>query len=166
MASIRSVNIGSSEPNRARRGHPPTGFHKRPVTEAVVRAPGPRIGGLGSGLVGDVIGEAKYHGGDLQAVYAVAREELDAWGAELGADLPDGAFAENLTTAGLDVDAGRVGDRWAIRRRGRPRGHRPADPVRHLREPDGGARVDPPVHRGRPFRRVPAGRLGRHRAAR
>ena len=35
-------------------------------------------------------------------------------GAELGVELPDGAFAENLTTSGLDVDAGRVGDRWAV----------------------------------------------------
>ena len=28
--------------------------------------------------------------------------------------LADGAFGENLTTAGLDVDASRVGDRWAV----------------------------------------------------
>ena len=114
MAQVRSVNLGAFEPNLARRGHPPTGFHKTPVPHAEVRAPGPRVGGLGSGLVGDVIGEPRYHGGDLQAVYAVAREELDAWGDRIGRELPDGAFAENLTTTGVDVDAGRIGDRWSV----------------------------------------------------
>jgi MOSC domain-containing protein YiiM len=56
----------------------------------------------------------KHHGGDQQAVYAFAREELDAWGEWLGRLLPDGMFGENLTTRGLDVDAGLVGERWAV----------------------------------------------------
>ena len=39
------------------------------AAEAVaVRAPGPMHGGLGSGLVGDTIGNPKVHGGDDQAV--------------------------------------------------------------------------------------------------
>lgn len=109
-ARIRSVNAGAAEPNRARRGGGPTGFRKLPVAEAVLRAPGEE----GSGVVGDVIGNRRIHGGDRQAVYAFAREELDAWEVRLGRDLPDGAFAENLTVTGLDVDAGRVGDRWAV----------------------------------------------------
>ena len=45
----------------------------------MVRAPGPMDGGVGSGLVGDIIGNQKVHGGDDQAVYAYAREDLDAW---------------------------------------------------------------------------------------
>ena len=109
-ARIESVNVGSAEPNPARRGGGVTGFRKRPVGSAVLRAPGP----VGSGLEGDVIGNARHHGGDDQAVYAYAREELDAWERRLGRDLPGGAFAENLTLRGLDVDAGRIGDRWAI----------------------------------------------------
>ncbi|MGL5861677.1 MAG: MOSC domain-containing protein, partial [Phycicoccus sp.] len=44
----------------------------------------------------------------------VAREELDWWGAELGRDLHDGMFGENLTTDGLDVDAAVVGERWRV----------------------------------------------------
>jgi MOSC domain-containing protein YiiM len=109
-ARVRSVNVGSAEPNPARRGGGATGFRKRPVEAAVLRAPGAE----GSGLEGDVIGNPRFHGGDRQAVYAYAREELDAWEQRLGRDLPDGAFAENLTMSGIDVDASRIGDRWAI----------------------------------------------------
>jgi MOSC domain-containing protein YiiM len=109
-ARIQSVNVGSAEPNPARRGGGVTGFGKRPVEAAVLRAPGPG----GSGLEGDVIGNPRFHGGDRQAVYAYAREELDAWEERLGLALPDGAFAENLTVRGLDVDGGRIGDRWAV----------------------------------------------------
>ncbi len=65
-------------------------------------------------MVGDAIGSTKHHGGETQAVYAVAREELDRWGRELGRDLPDGMFGENLTTSGLDVDAAEVGEQWRV----------------------------------------------------
>lgn len=108
--SVLSVNVGIEEPNPARRGRGRTGFGKRPVEAAEVRAPGAQ----GSGVVGDFIGGTTFHGGDLKAVYAFAREELDLWEQRLGRALPPGAFAENLTTAGLDVDAGQVGDRWAV----------------------------------------------------
>lgn len=56
----------------------------------------------------------RHHGGSGQAVYAVAREELDWWGGELDRDLRDGMFGENLTTVGLDVDAAVVGERWRV----------------------------------------------------
>jgi MOSC domain-containing protein YiiM len=112
-ARIRSVNAGDPEPNRANRVRV-TGFGKRPVDHAELRPPGPKRGGLGSGLVGDFIGNTGHHGGDRQAVYAFAREELDAWERRLDRALPDGAFAENLTTEGLDVDAARPGDQWTV----------------------------------------------------
>ena len=79
-----------------------------------VRAPGPKHGGLGSGLVGDFIGDGKHHGGDTQAVYAFQREDLDAWQERLGRDLPNGFFGENLTTTGIDVNDARVGEVWRI----------------------------------------------------
>jgi MOSC domain-containing protein YiiM len=110
---VRSVNVGHREPNPAKRVGV-TGHGKQPVDAAELRSPGPKHGGLGSGLVGDFIGDVRSHGGDRQAVYAFAREELDAWEHRLGRDLPDGSFGENLTIEGLDVDAGRAGDRWAI----------------------------------------------------
>lgn len=112
-AVLRSVNVGAAEPSTAKRVGV-TGFRKRPVESAVLRAPGPKHGGLGSGLQGDFIGDVEHHGGDRQAVYLFAREELDAWEERLADRLPDGAFGENLTTVGLDVDGARVGDRWRV----------------------------------------------------
>jgi MOSC domain-containing protein YiiM len=113
VAVVLSVNVGLPEPNPAK-DVPHTGIAKRPVESALLRAPGPKHGGLGSGLVGDFVGDVESHGGDQQAVYAVAREELDVWGGRLGRELPDGMFGENLTTHGFDVDAQRIGARWAV----------------------------------------------------
>jgi len=94
---------------------PTTGIDKRPIDGAVaVRAPGPRRGGLGSVLVGDVIGNPKFHGGDDQAVYAYAREDLDAWQLELDRELPNGMFGENVTTSGIDVTGAVIGERWRV----------------------------------------------------
>ncbi|WP_343997581.1 MOSC domain-containing protein [Streptomyces thermocarboxydovorans] len=91
-----------------------TGIDKRPVDGPVrVAAPGPKGVG-GSGLAGDAVCETRYHGGDDQAVYAVAREDLDAWERELGRPLANGAFGENLTTEGIDVSGALIGERWGI----------------------------------------------------
>ena len=96
-------------------GGPKTGIDKRPINEAVaVRAPGPMRGGLGSGIVGDVIGNRKLHGGDDQAVYAYAREDLDTWAAHLDRELTNGMFGENLTTTGVDVTGAVIGERWRV----------------------------------------------------
>lgn len=111
-AAVRSVNAGPlAEVPGMRR---PSAIHKLPVDRIEVRDPGPKRGGLGSGVVGDEIGSRKHHGGETQAVYAVAREELDRWAAELGRDLADGMFGENLTTRGIDVDAAEVGEQWRV----------------------------------------------------
>ncbi|WP_040385162.1 MOSC domain-containing protein [Demetria terragena] len=111
-AQVLSVNVGAPSPPLGKGTW--TGIGKQPVAQATVRAPGPKDGGLGSGLVGDFIGDRASHGGDHQAVYAVAREELDFWQTQLGQDLPNGWFGENLTTLGLDVDAAILGQEWAI----------------------------------------------------
>ncbi|GAA2739510.1 MOSC domain-containing protein [Pedococcus aerophilus] len=112
-ARLHSLNIGASEPNPAKKVGV-TGIGKKPVDSATLRAPGPKHGGLGSGVVGDFVADVKHHGGDQQAVYAFAREELDAWQERLGRDLADGLFGENLTTTGLDVDGALLGERWAV----------------------------------------------------
>ncbi|MFD9632517.1 MOSC domain-containing protein [Streptomyces violascens] len=93
-----------------------TGIDKRPVSGAVrVFAPGPK--GVGaSGVEGDDVCDLRHHGGDHQAVYAYAREDLDVWAEELGRDLPNGSFGENLTTYGVDVNDARIGERWRIGR--------------------------------------------------
>ncbi|WP_406831893.1 MOSC domain-containing protein [Pedococcus sp. KACC 23699] len=112
-ARLLSLNIGASEPNPAKKVGV-TGIGKKPVDSATLRAPGPKHGGLGSGVVGDFIADVAHHGGDQQAVYAFAREELDAWQDRLGRELADGLFGENLTTSGLDVDGALLGERWAV----------------------------------------------------
>ncbi|MFP5283398.1 MAG: MOSC domain-containing protein [Actinomycetes bacterium] len=114
MATLVSVNLARPRPNPYKEGLS-TGIDKQPVTGSVeVRAPGPKGTGLGSGLVGDHIGDPRHHGGDTQAVYAVAREDLDDWERRLGRSLPNGFFGENLTTTGLDVNGARLGERWRV----------------------------------------------------
>ncbi|MVA76831.1 MOSC domain-containing protein [Auraticoccus sp. F435] len=111
---VISVNVGRARPNPYKAAHT-TGIEKLPQSGPVeVRAPGPRSGGLGSGVVGDHIGDRRHHGGDVQAVYAFAREDLDRWQHELGRELASGAFGENLTTAGLDLSGCLLGERWRV----------------------------------------------------
>src|SRR5690348_13975897 len=112
-AHLLSLNVGRAEPSTAKNVGV-TGIGKLPVDSAVLRAPGPKHGGLGSGVEGDFLGDTRHHGGDYQAVYAFAREQLDWWGDQLGRELPHGMFGENLTTSGLDVDGALVGERWAV----------------------------------------------------
>ena len=114
MATVHSVNVGQARPtDHSSVGV--TGIDKRPVAHAVeVRAPGAKRDGLGSGLVGDAICDRRYHGGDDQAVYAYAREDLDVWAEALGRPLDNGVFGENLTTAQVDLTAARIGERWRV----------------------------------------------------
>ena len=93
-----------------------SGIDKIPTADPVlVSAPGPKPVG-GSGLDGDSLCDTKNHGGDDQAVYAYAREDLDWWETELGTPLRSGMFGENLTTLGLDVTGALIGERWRIGR--------------------------------------------------
>ncbi|MFD7435113.1 MOSC domain-containing protein [Streptomyces sp. NPDC059861] len=114
---LLSVNLGRAKAVTYT-DHPQgiTGIDKRPVDEPVrVAAPGPK--GVGaSGLAGDAVCHTRHHGGDDQAVYAMAREDLDAWERELGRPLTNGCFGENLTTSGLDVSGALIGERWRIGR--------------------------------------------------
>jgi MOSC domain-containing protein YiiM len=112
---LLSVNLGRPEAvpyTDHREGV--TGIDKQPVDGPVrVAAPGPK--GIGaSGLAGDAVCETRHHGGDDQAVYAVAREDLDEWERVLGRPLANGMFGENLTTEGIDVSGALIGERWAV----------------------------------------------------
>jgi MOSC domain-containing protein YiiM len=114
MANVLTVNLAHPRPN-SDKGSLLTGIDKRPTDDTVtVCAPGPMHGGLGSGLLGDYIGDSQHHGGDDQAVYAYAREDLDVWEQELKRALDNGMFGENFTTAGLDVTGAHVGERWQV----------------------------------------------------
>jgi MOSC domain-containing protein YiiM len=104
-ATIRSVNVGTPRA-WAWAGIGRSAIEKHPVTGPV------RVATLG--LEGDQVGDTVHHGGIDQAVYAFAREDLDQWAEQLGAPIADGMFGENLTTAGLDVNEARVGERWRV----------------------------------------------------
>ncbi|MFC7674624.1 MOSC domain-containing protein [Mycolicibacterium sp. GCM10028919] len=112
MAMVLTVNSAHVGPGvRAAT----TGIDKRPVDGPVeVRPPGAMRGGLGSGLVGDSIGNSKFHGGDDQAVYAYAREDLDVWQGQIDREITNGMFGENVTTSGVDVTNAVIGERWRV----------------------------------------------------
>lgn len=105
MPIVRSVNIGQSKPAEwAEVGA--TSIEKLATPESVT------VGK--EGIVTDTQTDRRHHGGEEQAVYAFAREDLDVWGSRLGVTLRDGQFAENLTTEGIDINAALVGEQWRI----------------------------------------------------
>ncbi|MFC9231276.1 MOSC domain-containing protein [Streptomyces decoyicus] len=111
---LLTVNLGQPIPSEHTDAEGGTGIDKRPVDGPVaVSAPGPKGTG-GSGLAGDTVVDLRHHGGDDQAVYAYAREDLDDWQRELGRELANGFFGENLTTSGVEVTGARIGERWRV----------------------------------------------------
>ena len=84
-----------------------TAIDKRPVA-------GRRAVDAVAGVAGDRVIDTKHHGGRDKAVYAYAREDLDAWGEQLGRALRGGSFGENLTTYGIDVTRAVIGERWQV----------------------------------------------------
>jgi MOSC domain-containing protein YiiM len=105
MPLARSVNVGRPQQHEWA-GIGRTSIEKRSVTGLV--------GVSRLGVDGDQVSDTRNHGGPDQAVYAFAREDLDHWAAELGSDIRDGQFGENLTTEGIDVNEAEVGERWRI----------------------------------------------------
>lgn len=80
-----------------------TSFGKRPVAGAVW------VGR--ANLDGDAQADRKHHGGPDKAVLAYSADHYPLWRDELGmADFPYGAFAENLTIAGLAERQVHIGD--------------------------------------------------------
>lgn len=104
-ACVVSVNVG--RPQRASWA----ALGETAMAKSMVVGP-VRVGVLG--IEGDEVADTRHHGGPDQAVYAFAREDLDWWGEQLGRPLPDGHFAENLTTVGIDVNEAVIGERWRI----------------------------------------------------
>jgi MOSC domain-containing protein YiiM len=83
-----------------------TAIDKRPRSGPVT------IGRLGA--AGDVQVDERHHGGPDQALYAYAREDLDWWTEQLGRELPNGVFGENITSAGLDISGALIGETWRL----------------------------------------------------
>ena len=96
VAQLRTLTVRGREVQ--------TGIFKQPVEGPVA------VGELG--LEGDVQADRRVHGGNDQAVYAYAIEDVAWWESELGRELGPGFFGENLTLRGLDVSGAEPGDRW------------------------------------------------------
>lgn len=113
IGRVVSVNVGRRVPRR-RANVPSTAIDKQSVGRVEVRDPGPKRGGLGSGAVGDEIGDPRHHGGRLQAVYAYAAEDQRWWAEQIGRPIAAGGFGENLTTEGVEMTHALVGELWTI----------------------------------------------------
>ena len=103
---VRSVNVGRARTIDFRDGSDRTAIWKSPVAG--------RIAVRGVNVAGDEQADRSVHGGPDKAVYAYASEDLDWWTATLGRDVEPGTFGENLTTAGLNLAAAVIGQRWAV----------------------------------------------------
>lgn len=83
-----------------------TGIDKRPKLG--------RVSLENDAVEGDQVLDTKNHGGKDQAVYAYAREDADWWEKEIGLEINNGRFGENLTTQDIDVTNAIVGEKWAL----------------------------------------------------
>jgi MOSC domain-containing protein YiiM len=106
MGEVVSVNVGDIDEAPWLGSGQPSAIDKRPVTT--------RVAVRWLGLDGDDQADKHNHGGREQAVYAYAREDLDWWAAQLGGELRDGVFGENLTVRGLDVNGALLGECWRV----------------------------------------------------
>ncbi|MCZ7415710.1 MULTISPECIES: MOSC domain-containing protein [unclassified Streptomyces] len=104
MGRIVSINTGPCvSSDFARRGN--TAINKLPVEGNI------RVTKLG--LAGDEQA-ADFHGGELQAVYAYAREDLDWWSEQLRTPLRNGIFGENIDLAGFDASGAVLAEKWRV----------------------------------------------------
>jgi MOSC domain-containing protein YiiM len=104
--TLESVNVGRPQPVMRNGELTSSAIWKEPLPR--------RVAVRGVNVHGDDQADRSVHGGPDQAVYAYAVEDTAWWEAQLGRPLGPGAFGENLTTRGIDVNAARVGERWAI----------------------------------------------------
>ena len=107
MAKVLTINVAAkihTEPWAGSVGK--TGIDKRPVSGSVRFA--------NNSVANDQVLDTKVHGGYDKAVYAYAREDADWWQAQIGREINNGAFGENLTTQGIDLNACLIGERWQI----------------------------------------------------
>lgn len=109
MSDARLVSLNTGKPREVEwRGQKvSTGIYKSPVNGPVaVRF---------LNLEGDGQADLRVHGGRAKAVYAYPSEHYDFWRIKRpDAELPPGAFGENLTTSGLLEDSVHVGDHYRI----------------------------------------------------
>jgi MOSC domain-containing protein YiiM len=104
---VLSVNLAELRDLRVLDGRTVrTGLFKEPVDR--------RVRALRAGLEGDAVGDRSVHGGEEKAVYAYSRHDVEWWEAELGRELEEGFFGQNLTLGDMDASGAVVGERWRI----------------------------------------------------
>ena len=103
MARVLAVSVGGAREFE---------YHGRPARSAIWKSPvAGRVAVRGVNLAGDDQADRQAHGGPDKAVYVYPSEHYAFWRAQLpDADLPRGAFGENLTTEGLFEDRVSSGD--------------------------------------------------------
>lgn len=86
-----------------------------PWTSAIIkeRVDGP-VRVSETNVEGDKQGNPAVHGGPDKAVLVYGAGHYAEWLAELGRELPHGAFGENLTVVGLDEDSVCIGDTFEV----------------------------------------------------
>jgi MOSC domain-containing protein YiiM len=104
---VISVNVGLPREVEWRDQIVRTSIFKEPVAGRL------RVDRLN--IEGDRQSDLTVHGGINKAVYVYPSEHYEFWRKEMpDADLPWGAFGENLTTSGLFENDVHIGDRFAI----------------------------------------------------
>lgn len=104
---LAAVNVGTpSLLARTDAGDVWSGIAKHPVP------PGTALWLSAINLSGDGQADLSVHGGADKAVYAYPSEHLDPWRDELGEELGDAPFGENLSTVGATEDDTCIGDVW------------------------------------------------------
>ncbi len=104
---VVSVNVGQPRRVRWKGRDVTTGIFKTPVDGHVALR---RLN-----LDGDRQADLSVHGGAAKAVYAYPAEHYPFWQEQFGQELPFGAFGENLTVAGVPLEAEvAFGDRFRI----------------------------------------------------
>jgi MOSC domain-containing protein YiiM len=105
-ATLVSVHVGRPRVVPGIRASVSTAIWKNPVVG--------RVAVQGVNIAGDEQADLSVHGGPDKAIYAYAIEEVELWERELGRDLGEAAFGQNLTTRGLDVSGAVIGERWRV----------------------------------------------------
>jgi MOSC domain-containing protein YiiM len=107
QAKVISVNVGQPREVLWKGTRVSTSIYKSPVA-------GP-VAAKSLNLSGDRQADLAVHGGPHKAIYGYPSEHYPYWRNELPqADLPWGAFGENLTTEGLFEDRLHIGDQLRI----------------------------------------------------
>jgi len=105
--SVVSVNAGVVKPVEWDAGSlPVTAIEKHPV-EGPVRI-------TSNGVEGNEWADVENHGDEWMKVYAYSVEDYDYWVDQLSAPIRHGQFGEQLTTAGIDLNAALVGEVWRV----------------------------------------------------